>query len=64
MLYSYSTIGANYGGIEMTRLIGDLAGSFYDFFKFIFTSICYLIAGMLIVGVPLYLIALVFNMLH
>ena len=48
----------------MTRFIDDLAGSFYDFIKFIFSSICFLIAGMLIVGVPLYLIALVFNILH
>lgn len=54
----------DYGGVEMTRFINDLAGAIYDFFKFIFTSICYLIAGMLIVGVPLYLIALVFNMLQ
>ncbi len=48
----------------MARFIDDLAGSIYDVFKFIFKCICYLIAGMLIVGVPLYLIALVFNMLH
>ena len=48
----------------MARFIDDLAGVIYDFFKFIFTSICYLVAGMLIVGVPLYLIALVFSMLN
>jgi len=48
----------------MARFIDDLAGAIYDFFKFLFTSICYLIVGMLIVGVPLYLIALVFNILH
>ncbi|XKI11042.1 PspC domain-containing protein [Sporosarcina sp. ANT_H38] len=48
----------------MARFIDDLAGAVYDFFKFIFTSICYLFAGMLIIGVPLYLIALLFTMLH
>ncbi|NYF26120.1 hypothetical protein [Sporosarcina sp. JAI121] len=48
----------------MARFIDDLAGAIYDFFTFIFTSICYLVAGMLIVGVPLYLIALVFSMLN
>ena len=48
----------------MARFIDDLAGAIYDFFKFIFTSLCYIIAGMLIVGVPLYLIVSVFIMLH
>jgi len=48
----------------MARFIDDLAGAINDFFKFIFTSICYIIAGMLIVGVPLFLIASVFIMLH
>jgi hypothetical protein len=48
----------------MARFIDDLAGAIDDFFKFIFTSNCYLVVGMLIVGVPLYLIALVFSMLH
>ena len=48
----------------MTSFINDLTGAIYDFFKFIFTSVCYFIARMLIVGVPLYLIAIVFNMLH
>ena len=50
------------GGINLARFIDDLAGAIYDFFKFIFTSICYLLAGMLIVGVPLYLITLAFKM--
>ncbi|MEK4761367.1 hypothetical protein MHH85_14030 [Viridibacillus sp. FSL E2-0187] len=48
----------------MLRLIDDLVGAIYDFIKFIFTSISYLFAGMLIVGVPLYLIALAFEWLH
>lgn len=45
----------------MKNFIDDLEGAIYDFFRLIFTSICSLLAGMLIVGVPLYLIALVFK---
>jgi RNA-directed DNA polymerase len=48
----------------MARFIDDLAGAIYDFFKFIFKCICYLLAGMLIVGIPLYLIALAFKTFH
>ena len=48
----------------MARFIDDLAGAIYDFLKFIFKSICYLVAGMLIVGIPLYLIALAFKMFN
>ncbi|MEK4093181.1 hypothetical protein MKZ08_15990 [Viridibacillus sp. FSL R5-0477] len=43
----------------MLRLIDDLAGAIYDFFKFILTSISYIVTGMLIVGIPLYIIATV-----
>ncbi|KKB38090.1 hypothetical protein QY97_03465 [Bacillus thermotolerans] len=39
----------------------DLAGAIYDFFTFIFTSICYVFAGMLIVGITLYLVVLAFK---
>lgn len=49
---------------SIERFIDDLVGAIYDFFKFIFTSICYLLDGMLIVGVPHYLIALIFNMFN
>lgn len=45
----------------MAIFIDDLAGAFYDLFKFIFTKLAYLFAGMLIVGVPLYLIVLAFK---
>ena len=45
----------------MGRFIDDLAGAIYDIFKFIITSICYFLAGMLIVGVPLVLIVVVFK---
>ncbi|WP_165571478.1 hypothetical protein [Cytobacillus praedii] len=47
----------------MARFIDDLAGAIYDVFKFLFTSVCYLLAGMLIVGIPLYLIVLVFKLI-
>ncbi|MED3571289.1 hypothetical protein [Cytobacillus praedii] len=47
----------------MARFIDDLAGAIYNFFKFLFTSVCYLLAGMLIVGIPLYLIVLVFKLI-
>ncbi|KQL19730.1 hypothetical protein ACFFHH_24235 [Cytobacillus solani] len=46
----------------LARFIEDLAGVSYDFYKFIFTSVCYLLAGMFIVGVPLYPIAVAFTM--
>lgn len=48
--------------ILLARFIGELAGATYDFYKFIFTSVCYLLAGMFIVGVPLYPIAVAFTM--
>jgi hypothetical protein len=48
----------------MSGFIDDLAGAIYDCFKFIFKCICYIFAGMLIVGVPLYIITFVFRMFH
>ncbi|WNS76206.1 hypothetical protein RRV45_04130 [Bacillus sp. DTU_2020_1000418_1_SI_GHA_SEK_038] len=45
----------------MAKFVDDLAGAIYDIFKFILTSICYLLAGMLMVGVPLYLFAKIFQ---
>ncbi|WP_185150674.1 hypothetical protein [Cytobacillus dafuensis] len=48
----------------MARLIDDLAGAIYDFFKAIFKSMCYFFSGMLIVGAPLYLIVLAFKMFY
>ncbi len=38
------------------RFVEDVAGSIYDIFKFIIRSISYLLVGMIIVAVPLYLI--------
>ncbi|KOP82715.1 hypothetical protein AMS60_09625 [Bacillus sp. FJAT-21945] len=46
----------------LARFIGDLAEATYDFYKFIFTSVCYLLAGMFIVCVPLYPTAVAFTM--
>ncbi|WP_183041115.1 hypothetical protein [Salipaludibacillus neizhouensis] len=43
----------------MWRFVDDLAGALYDIFKFILWSISYLLAGMIIVAVPMYLIVLV-----
>ncbi|WP_282032799.1 hypothetical protein [Metabacillus indicus] len=42
----------------MKHFIDDFAGSISDFLKGIFKSICYFLAGMLIVGIPLYGIVL------
>lgn len=47
--------------ITLIRFVDDLAGAIFDFFKFILTSLSYLIAGMLIVGVPLFLLAMFFE---
>ncbi len=44
----------------MLRLVDDLAGAVYDVLKFIIRSICYFLAGTLIVAVPMYLIVWVF----
>ncbi|KYD03521.1 hypothetical protein [Heyndrickxia sporothermodurans] len=48
----------------MKKFIDDLAGAIYDSFKFVFRCICYILSGMLIVGVPLYIIALIFKMFN
>ncbi|MBT2641470.1 hypothetical protein J7I80_04465 [Bacillus sp. ISL-41] len=45
------------------RFIDDLAGSIYDIFKFILKSLGYLLAGMIIVAIPMYLIVWVFGLL-
>ncbi|WP_010095208.1 hypothetical protein [Ornithinibacillus scapharcae] len=48
----------------MKGFIDDLAGAIYDVFKFIFRSICYIVAGMVIVGVPMYLLILISNLFN
>ncbi|ENH95547.1 hypothetical protein J416_15557 [Gracilibacillus halophilus YIM-C55.5] len=45
----------------MLRFIDDLAGALYDILKFIIRSISYLLAGMIIVAIPMYLIVWVFS---
>ncbi|WP_198135854.1 hypothetical protein [Pontibacillus chungwhensis] len=40
----------------MLRFVDDLAGALYDIFKFMIRSISYLLSGMLMVAVPIYLI--------
>ncbi|MBU5214908.1 hypothetical protein [Heyndrickxia oleronia] len=44
------------------RFVDDLAGALFDIFKFILRSISYLLAGMIIVAVPMYMIAWVFGL--
>ena len=39
----------------MLRFVDDLAGAIYDVLAFILRSISYLIAGMIMVAVPIYL---------
>lgn len=46
----------------MLRFVDDLAGAVYDILKFILKSICYLLAGMLIVGAPMYFIIWFFGL--
>lgn len=48
----------------MRSFIDDLAGAIYDFFKLIFQGLCYFLAGVLIVGVPLYLFAFLLKRFH
>ncbi|MEC1376887.1 hypothetical protein P9D39_21555 [Heyndrickxia oleronia] len=44
------------------RFVDDLAGALFDIFKFILRSISYLLAGMIIVAVPMYMIAWLFGL--
>ncbi|MFJ8460291.1 hypothetical protein ACIQ57_14270 [Lysinibacillus xylanilyticus] len=46
----------------MAKFIEDLAGAVYDVIKFVLQSVGYIIAGMLIVAIPLYLIVWVFGL--
>lgn len=52
------------GVFLLLRFIDDLAGSIYDVMKFIIKSISYLLAGMFIVAVPMYLIVWIFRLLQ
>ncbi|MBU8916029.1 hypothetical protein BGM25_08330 [Bacillus sp. FJAT-29953] len=46
----------------MLKFVDDLAGAVYDVIKFIIRSISYMLAGMIIVAVPMYLIIWVFGL--
>ena len=48
----------------MTKFIDDLAGAIFDILKFVLKSMSYFVAGMLIVGVPLYLIVLIIDLFN
>lgn len=45
------------------KFIDDLAGAIYDVLTWILWGICYFAAGALVVGIPLYLIAFLFDWL-
>ena len=46
----------------MVRFVDDLAGAIYDVLKFIMKAIGFLLAGMIIVAIPMYLIVWLFGM--
>ena len=48
----------------MLKFIDDLAGAIYDVLKEGIKLFCYFYAGVLIVGVPLFLIAKFFELFH
>jgi len=48
----------------MSNFIDDFAGALYDIFKFVLKSMSYFVAGMILVGVPLYLIVLIFDLFN
>ena len=50
------------GGLLELRFVNDLAGAIYDIIKFILRAISYLLAGMIIVAVPMYLIVWIFGL--
>ena len=49
-------------GMLRLRFVDDLAGAVYDIIKFILRSFAYLLAGMVIVAVPMYLISWLFRL--
>ncbi|MDZ5472960.1 hypothetical protein SM124_14675 [Bacillus sp. 31A1R] len=46
----------------MVRFVDDLAGAIYDIIKFIIQSVGYLLAGGIIVAIPMYLIVWLFGL--
>jgi hypothetical protein len=51
------------GEVVVVRFVNDLIGVIYDLFKFIIKSLCYLVAGMIIAGVPIYMFVWLFSYL-
>ena len=51
------------GQVYMLSFIDDLAGAVYDVIKMLLKGLSYIIAGMLLVGVPLYLLAWIFGLI-
>lgn len=49
-------------GMLRLRFVDDLAGAVYDILKFLLRSFAYLLAGMVIVAVPMYLITWLFRL--
>ena len=49
-------------GMMWLRFVDDLAGAVYDIIKFILRSVAYLLAGIVIVAVPMYLISWLFGL--
>ncbi|MBM7647497.1 hypothetical protein JOC78_000418 [Bacillus ectoiniformans] len=48
----------------MLKFIDDLAGAVYDVIKFLIKSISYLLSGMIIVAIPLYVIVWVVEFIY
>lgn len=48
----------------MLRFVDDLAGAIYDILKFVVRSVSYLLAGMVMVAVPIYLFVWIVELLQ
>ncbi|WP_176482014.1 hypothetical protein [Paucisalibacillus globulus] len=48
----------------MRGFVDDLAGAIYDFIKFIIKGFSYLLTGMLIVGIPIFLFIWLINIFN
>lgn len=47
----------------MLSFIDDLAGAVYDVFKMLVKGLSYIVAGMLLVGVPMYVFVWIFGLI-
>ncbi|WP_262176659.1 hypothetical protein [Saccharococcus sp. Marseille-Q5394] len=48
----------------MLRFVDDFAGAIYDVIKFVIWSISYLLAGAIIVAVPMYLVVWIVGLIQ